>query len=113
MVRCFISTQAPPRIFFPIFYELLENTGSARMRIHVLRHKSASLLPSTGMSAIIVSMILIHGSVSITEDVYGHVIPGMHEEAAEMTDNLAGFEGSTSSMRLKRAGASAMSSTYI
>ena len=37
---------------------------------------------------IVVSKILGHSRPSTTMDIYGHLVPGMQEEAAEMMDEL-------------------------
>ena len=54
----------------------------------VLRHASASLMLNHGIPLIIVSRRLGHAKPSITLDIYGHLIPGMQVEAAEMIDEL-------------------------
>jgi integrase len=41
-----------------------------------------------GVAPIIVSKRLGHSRVSITLDIYGHLIPEMQNEAAEMIDDL-------------------------
>ena len=41
-----------------------------------------------GIPVMIVSRRLSHARPSITLDIYGHLIPGMQEEAAQMIDEL-------------------------
>jgi integrase len=41
-----------------------------------------------GIPVIIVSRRLGHARPSITLDIYGHLIPGKQEEAAELMDSL-------------------------
>jgi integrase len=41
-----------------------------------------------GVPVIVVSRRLGHAKPSITLDIYGHLIPGMQAEAAEMIDEL-------------------------
>ena len=43
---------------------------------------------NNGVPAIVVSRRLGHSRVSITLDVYGHLIPSMQSEAAELIDEL-------------------------
>lgn len=52
------------------------------MRFHDLRHTCATLLFTKGVHSKIVSEMLGHSSVSITLDVYSHVIPGLGDAAA-------------------------------
>jgi integrase len=52
------------------------------MRLHDLRHTCATLLLTKGVHPKVVSKMLGHSSVSITLDVYSHVIPGLGEVAA-------------------------------
>jgi len=46
------------------------------MRVHDLRHTFASLLLQQGESVVYVKEQLGHGSIQITVDTYGHLIPG-------------------------------------
>jgi integrase len=55
---------------------LLEN------RFHDLRHTCATLLLTKGAHPKVVSEMLGHSSISLTLDVYSHVIPGMGDVAA-------------------------------
>ena len=41
-----------------------------------------------GVPVIIISLRLGHAKPSITLDIYGHLIPGMQEEAAQLIDEL-------------------------
>lgn len=53
------------------------------LRFHDLRHTHATLLMLDRIPAKVVSERLGHSSVSITLDVYSHVLSGMQEEAAD------------------------------
>jgi integrase len=70
------------------FKKLLDLTGLPRIRFHDLRHTAASLMLNYGIPVIIVSRRLGHARPSITLDIYGHLIPGKQEEAAELMDSL-------------------------
>lgn len=61
-----------------------------RIRVHDLRHTSATLLLLAGTPAKIVSERLGHASVGITLDLYSHVLPDMQDSAADAMDNLLG-----------------------
>jgi integrase len=69
---------------------LLRRAGLPDIRFHDLRHTCATLLLTKGVHPKIVSEMLGHSSVSITLDVYSHVIPGLGEAAASaMEDALS------------------------
>lgn len=56
--------------------------GAADMRLHDLRHFHASVLLQSGTNIVLVSKRLGHSSVSMTLDIYGHLLPGWQKEAA-------------------------------
>jgi integrase len=58
------------------------------MPFHRARHSAATLLLSRGVHPKIVSEMLGHSTVAITLDVYSHVTPAMHREAARIMDEL-------------------------
>jgi len=70
------------------FKILLKQAGLPAFRFHDLRHTSASLMLNYDIPVIIVSRRLGHARASITSDVYGHLLPNMQDEAAEMIDDL-------------------------
>lgn len=70
------------------FKKLLEAAGLPDIRFHDLRHTAASLMLNNGVAPIVVSRRLGHAKASITLDIYGHLIPSMQEEAADLIDNL-------------------------
>jgi integrase len=70
------------------FYQLLVGAGLPRIHFHALRHTAASLMLNNGVPAIIVSKRLGHARVSITEDVYGHLLMGRQAEAAKLISDL-------------------------
>ena len=56
------------------------------IRVHDLRHSSATLLLSAGIPIKIVSERLGHTKASVTIDLYQHVIGGMQDDAAAAID---------------------------
>ena len=61
---------------------LLKKAGLRPVRFHDLRHTCATLLLLKNVNPKIVSELLGHASVSITLDVYSHLMPDMQEKAA-------------------------------
>ena len=53
------------------------------IRIHDLRHTAASWLLGAGVPLIVVSAHLGHEDPSVTSKVYGHLIPGAGQAAAD------------------------------
>jgi len=70
------------------FKNLLKAAGLPGIRFHDLRHTAASLMLNHGIPVIVVSRRLGHAQPSITLNTYGHLIPGMQEEAAQLIDEL-------------------------
>lgn len=61
---------------------VLEKAAISHIRFHDLRHTAATLLLSARVNPKVVSEMLGHASVSITLDIYSHVIPDMQQDAA-------------------------------
>jgi len=70
------------------FKPLLRRAGLSAIRFHDLRHGCGSLLLSEGVPVKVVQEILGHSSMSVTMDVYAHVLPDMQERAAAAMDDL-------------------------
>ena len=60
---------------------LLKKAGLPDIRFHDLRHSAATLLLSAGVHPKVVQEILGHSQISMTLDVYSHVLPTMQLEA--------------------------------
>jgi integrase len=63
--------------------KLLAKAGLPEIRFHDLRHSSASLLLSLGVHPKVVQELLGHTQISMTMDIYSHVLPTMQKEAME------------------------------
>ena len=85
-----VGTPIHPRNLLRDYKSLLRQAGLPEIRFHDLRHTAASLMLNNGILPIVVSRRLGHAKASITLDVYGHLIPSMQEEAAEMMDAVVG-----------------------
>jgi integrase len=73
------------------FQKLLERSGLPRARFHDLRHTCASLLLAQGVSARMIMEILGHSQISLTMNLYSHIMPSMQEDAAQKMDAALGF----------------------
>ena len=60
------------------------------IRIHDLRHTHATLLLAAGVPVKVVSERLGHSTVTITMEIYQHVLPGMQAEAARRFAEIVG-----------------------
>jgi len=58
------------------------------VRFHDLRHTAASLLLTRGVHPKVVQEMLGHSTIAMTLDVYSHVAPSLHREAATVMDAL-------------------------
>jgi integrase len=65
------------------FDRLVARHGLPRIRLHDLRHTSASIGLEAGESLLEVSRRLGHSSITITADVYSHLSPVVAKESAE------------------------------
>lgn len=70
-------------------------SGLPRIRLHDLRHTSATLALGAGVHPKVVSERLGHSSIAITLDTYSHVLPSMQEQAAATLGALLDGDEST------------------
>lgn len=70
---------------------LLAKAGLPDIRFHDLRHSAATLLLSMGVHPKVVQEILGHSEISMTMDIYSHVLPTMQRDAMELFNQM--FEG--------------------
>ena len=76
------------------FKRLAKKAGLPAIRLHDLRHGVATAWLEAGMNPLLVSERLGHASAAFTLDVYSHVRPKVHAEAAEAVAGLIfGSEG--------------------
>jgi integrase len=66
--------------------------GMAEITLHSLRHTHASMLIASGMDILTISRRLGHGSPTITLRVYGHLIHGADDRAAQIMEAAFGGE---------------------
>lgn len=65
------------------FDRLVTQHGLPRIRLHDLRHTSASIGLASGESLVEVSRRLGHSSITVTADIYAHISPLVAKESAE------------------------------
>jgi len=82
----------PSNVVSRSFKPLLRRAGLLDIRFHDLRHACATLLLSEGVPVKVVQEVLGHSSVSVTMDVYSHVLPDMQEKVAAAIDGLLSDE---------------------
>jgi integrase len=70
------------------FRPLLKKAGLPEVRFHDLRHTAATLLMSLGVHQKVVSEMLGHSTVLITQDLYSHVTPAMQQQAVTALETL-------------------------
>lgn len=70
---------------------LLEKAGlPTTLRFHDLRHTAATLLLAQGVHPRAIMELLGHSSITVTMNVYGHVLPAMMREAADKMEAILG-----------------------
>lgn len=70
------------------FHRIALQSGLKNMRLHDCRHTHASILLKQNVHPAIVAARLGHSSVSVTMDVYSHILPGLQEKAAAQFDDF-------------------------
>ncbi|WP_100487099.1 site-specific integrase [Sporolactobacillus pectinivorans] len=71
-----------------------EEVGVPRIRVHDLRHSSASLLIHQKADPLLIRDRLGHSDVKITLGIYGHLYPNRDQEVAEDLDGLVQLSAS-------------------
>ena len=86
------------------FKDLAEQAGQPPIRLHDLRHTSASLALAAGVDLKVVSERLGHSQLAITADLYTHVNRHLGKDAAEqIADVLRPTDGTVPSAFLARS----------
>ena len=60
--------------------------GIRRISLHECRHTFASLMIAAGVNAKALQAYMGHGSIQVTFDLYGKLMPGNEEQAARLLD---------------------------
>ena len=91
---CFsLQFSLPPEFVEPTnlireFKRILGSAGLPDIRIHDLRHTSATLMLLLNIHPKVVSKLLGHSDIRITLELYSYAIPTLQTEAADKIDNL-------------------------
>ncbi|MFM9453054.1 tyrosine-type recombinase/integrase [Streptomyces europaeiscabiei] len=80
--------QVEPRNVYRSFTRVAETAGLRVIRLHDARHGTATLLTAAGVAPRVVMEILGHSQISITMDVYTHVVQDTQREAISHMDRL-------------------------
>jgi integrase len=86
-----LGTPLNPNKVLERFKTVLKKGGLPDIRFHDLRHSTATMLLSMGVHPKVVQELLGHNQISMTMDIYSHVLPTMQQEAmGKMNDALRG-----------------------
>ncbi|MFF3391282.1 tyrosine recombinase XerC [Streptomyces sp. NPDC002669] len=80
--------QVEPRNVYRSFTRVAESADLRVIRLHDARHGTATLLTAAGVAPRVVMEILGHSQISITMDVYTHVVQDTQREAMSHMDRL-------------------------
>jgi integrase len=84
------ETPMRPNYFYKRVWRPLLRRAAVRYRKpHTMRHTYASVLLASGAPLTFVRDQLRHSSITITADVYGHLIPRAHRETLDAIDQFA------------------------
>ena len=70
------------------FYKVLEKHGLRRITFHALRHCYASYIGALGADDKLMQTYLGHSTITITKDLYTHLMPGAAEQLMGKLDDL-------------------------
>ena len=91
VVTTSVGTPYSPRNLLRNFHMIIDEADVKKISFRDLRHTHATLLLKLGVNPKIVSERLGHSKVSITLDIYSHVLPDMQESSAQqLSDHLNG-----------------------
>ncbi len=71
-----------------LFLDALRDAGLPHMRLHDLRHSAATILLAKGVHPKLVQELLGHSNISMTMDVYSHVLPSMQQVVTDKMNDM-------------------------
>jgi site-specific recombinase XerD len=72
--------------------QALADAGLPRVRVHDLRHTTASVLLAAGTHPKVVQDLLGHSTITLTLDTYSHLTQPLHEQAARTMDAVLSMD---------------------
>jgi integrase len=78
----------PDNLYHRDFQSILEKAELRSIRIHDLRHTYAALMISAGHNLKYIQNQMGHSSIKVTMDLYGHLMPEVHDGAAKKTEDF-------------------------
>ena len=75
------GTPLNPRNLVRHYKSLLRKAELPDIRFHDLRHTAATFLIAQGVNLHVIKSVLGHSRITVTSDLYGHLIPGVQEDA--------------------------------
>jgi integrase len=82
------DTPFSPRNIERHFKSILEKAELPIIRFHDLRHTAATLLLVEGIHPKVVQELLGHSTISMTMDLYSHVLPTLQQDAAQRMNKI-------------------------
>src|SRR6266487_657373 len=82
-----LGTPLNPSKVVDRFKFLLKKAGLPNIRFHDLRHSAATILLKMGIHPKVVQELLGHNQISMTMDIYSHVMPAMQKDAVSKLNN--------------------------
>ncbi|HET9255094.1 MAG TPA: site-specific integrase [Pseudonocardiaceae bacterium] len=79
-----------PRNLVRSFVRIRDSHGIRKIRVHAIRHTTASLLKDLGVPARNTQIILGHAHISTTQQIYTHVDEAARREALTRLNKLLG-----------------------
>lgn len=83
-----VGNPREPSNVLKLFKDMLKTAGLPDMPFHSLRHTAGTLMLKEGINPKIVQERLGHADISLTLNIYSHVLPSMQDEAADKLDEL-------------------------
>ena len=83
-----VGTPISVQNFLRKYKKILKSAGLPNIRFHDLRHTAASLMLQNGIHIKVVSERLGHSDIRITLQLYSHLMPTIHRNAADTMDHI-------------------------
>ena len=83
-----VGTPIDPRNLIRDLHKICKRSGIKRLNVHAMRHTYATRLLESNQHPKIVQELLGHSNISITLDIYSHVMPDIKKAAVQTLDIL-------------------------